>query len=231
MTYLSRQMSIAIWVAVATITGGALVAFQLRRRRIARLATFQFPDHIVRKVQAAYPHLSPAECEQVMAGLRQFFAVAAAARGRRVAMPSQAVDEAWHAFILSTREYRDFCRQALGRFLHHVPAEAMVSPTKATEGVRRAWRLACREEGIDPKAPDRLPLLFALDARLAIPGGFTYVLDCQRGPRRYGSSAAATSGGSEYCASHIGCHGGSSCGGGGCGGDSDGGGGGGCGGD
>jgi hypothetical protein len=194
-------MSIATLAALAALTGGALAAARLRQRRNERLATFQFPDHIVGKVQAAYPHLGPMECEQVMAGLRQFFAVAMAAQGRRVSMPSRVVDEAWHAFILSTREYQDFCQQVLGRFLHHVPAEAMATPTHAAEGVRRTWRLACRAEGIKPKSPHRLPLLFALDARLHIPGGFTYVLDCQRSPRRGGDSA--TDGGAVFCASHI----------------------------
>jgi hypothetical protein len=99
----------------------------------------------------------------------------------------------------------------------------MRSPRDAQEGIRRAWRLSCRREAIDPAAPRRLPLLFALDARLAIPGGFTYALDCSL--RARGASGAASSG--EFCAGHIGC----SSGGGGCSGDGDGDGHGGCGGD
>jgi hypothetical protein len=118
---------------------------------------------------------------------------------------AQAVDDAWHAFILFTRSYDRFCQPALGRFLHHTPAEAMVSPTIAQEGIKRAWNLACRREGIDPKAPARLPLLFAIDAMLGIPDGFRSELRCSPGE-----------GSSGYCASHIGC---TSCGGG-CGGDS-----------
>lgn len=41
---------------------------------------------------------------------------------------TQIVDDAWHAFILDTPAYAEFCRDALGRFLHHRPAEAMTGP-------------------------------------------------------------------------------------------------------
>jgi hypothetical protein len=136
-----------------------------------------------------------------------------------VSMPSQVVDDAWHEFILFTRHYDKFCRAAFGRFLHHTPAEAMVSATQATLGIKRAWRLACAHEGIDREKPDRLPRLFAIDAALLIAGGFVYQLDCLAGGMP----------GNAYCASHVGCGGGcsgdsasgdgsSGCGGG-CGGD------------
>jgi len=39
-----------------------------------------------------------------------------------LAMMSGAVDEIWHAFILHTRDYADFCQQVRGRFIHHQPA-------------------------------------------------------------------------------------------------------------
>jgi hypothetical protein len=40
------------------------------------------------------------------------------------------------------------------------------------------WWHACREEDIDPRRPSRLPLLFAVDAKLGIADGFRYVPDC-----------------------------------------------------
>ena len=184
------------------------------RRKLLQLATYGFPDHLQKRLQATYPHLTPEECAKVLDGLRQFFAISILAGGRRIAMPSQAVDEAWHEFILSTRAYQAFCQRVLGRFLHHTPAEAMLSPRYAQQGIRLAWRLACGRERIDPKRPARLPLLFAIDGALRIPGGYTYALNCGLG-------------GDRYCAGSIGCS--SGCGGGGCSGD--GGCGGGCGGD
>jgi hypothetical protein len=106
----------------------------------------------------------------VFDGLREYFQLCREARNRLVAMPSQVVDDAWHEFILFTRQYQQFCERGLGRFLHHTPAEAMRSPTDAQDGIKRAWRLACRRDGIDPKAPQSLPLLFALDACSGSPG-------------------------------------------------------------
>jgi hypothetical protein len=36
-------------------------------------------------------------------------------------MISPIVDEAWHTFILFTEEYENFCRNIVGKFLHHRP--------------------------------------------------------------------------------------------------------------
>lgn len=40
-----------------------------------------------------------------------------------VTMFSTAVDEVWHATILHTRLYQDFCHNVFGEFLHHDPFE------------------------------------------------------------------------------------------------------------
>lgn len=187
--------------------------------------TYPYQRFLDKRLAAKRPELTPAQREMVFDGLKEYFHLCNTAGRQMVAMPSQVVDDAWHEFILFTRQYQNYCRQGLGRFLHHTPAEAMASPTVAQEGIKRAWRLACAREGIDPKAPARLPLLFAIDGLLGIGNGFRYQLDCM----------AAGQAGSGYCASHIGCgsgcsgdsgsssdsgDGGSGCGGG-CGGGGD----------
>ncbi|WP_425056345.1 glycine-rich domain-containing protein [Pseudomonas abyssi] len=177
-------------------------------RRERSIDSYRFPESIAAKVGKTYPHLNDAEVMRVMQGLREYFHLCNMAGRRMVSMPSQAVDVAWHEFILFTRKYEHFCGKALGRFLHHTPAEAMRSPTSAQAGIKTAWRLSCLREGMQPRAAYRLPLLFAIDAELNIPDGFRYSLDCKRSP------------GDDYCAGHIGCS--SGCGGG-CGGDSSGG--------
>jgi hypothetical protein len=186
---------------------------------------YVFPGFLRGKLREHYPDLGDAALRDVERGLRQFFLASAHADGRFVAMPSKVVDALWHEFILYTRGYESFCRRAFGRLLHHTPAEAMPTTVGRANpqfsGLRRAWYWSCREEGIDPRRPDRLPLLFALDTMLAIPGGYRYAPDC----RLLGGQRGDT-----HCATGFGC--GSSCGGSGCGGSSgDGGCGGGCGGD
>ncbi|PTQ87705.1 glycine-rich domain-containing protein [Agitococcus lubricus] len=184
----------------------------LRRQRLRHrqdfILSYVFDPSIDRQLQHTYPHLSPQQRQQVLATLKDYFLFCVMAEYKglgMLSMPSQAVDEAWHAFILSTKAYDRFCRRAFGYFLHHHPAETMLSPTQATKGIKRTWNLACQHEVINPDTPNRLPRIFALDAQLAIANGFIYHLDCMKANHQ-----------ESYCGSHIG----SGCGGGSCSGDS-----------
>lgn len=173
-----------------------------RQRRGAYIAAYPYQRFLDKRLAARRPELSAEQRNEVFAALDDYFQLCRKAGRRMVSMPSQAVDDAWHEFILFTRQYDKFCRHAFGRFLHHTPAEAMSTPTQASDGLKRAWRLACAHEKINPKAPERLPRLFAIDAALGIAGGFVYQLDCL--------AASGGAAGSGYCASHIGCSGGCS---------------------
>lgn len=184
-----------------------------RKQRSTYIDRYAYGRFLDARLAARRPELSAEQRAEVLLGLTDYFHLCRQAGRRMVAMPSQVVDDAWHEFILFTRQYDKFCRAAFGRFLHHTPAEAMASPINAQEGIKRAWRLACRREKIDPKKPDRLPRLFALDARLGIAHGFIYHLDCL-------AAQQAGVAGNNFCASHIGCGGGGGCGGG-CSGSSD----------
>jgi hypothetical protein len=178
----------------------------LLRSRSHFIDNYPYAKFLDKRLAARRPELSEEQRRLVFAALREYFQLCRVARKRMVAMPSQAVDDAWHEFILFTRQYQRFCASSFGRFLHHTPAEAMRTPTQAQDGIKRAWRLACQRDGIDPKAPGSLPLLFGIDAMLGIAGGFTYRLDCMAAG--VGAKTGADSG---FCASHIGCGGG--CGG------------------
>ena len=136
------------------------------------------PQFLKRKLRDAYPHLSSKDADLVERGLRQFFMTCNRSKRKLIAMPSKAVDTMWHEFILHTHAYKDWCELALGRFLHHTPAEALGRDGTRNDGLRRVWYWACRDEAIDPRKPSRLPLLFALDGKLGIEGGYSYVPDC-----------------------------------------------------
>lgn len=183
----------------------SLIYFVIRAnkaRQLKYIEQYHFHKGIRHKLSQKHPQLTEQQLDMVFQGLRDYFRICHRAKNRRVSMPSQVIDDAWHEFILSTRIYERFCTRALGRFLHHTPAEAMSTPTLAKDGIKRSWRLACALEQINPKKPVRLPLIFAMDGLLNIANGFTYQLDCKKN----------SSGG--YCASHIGCSSG-------CGGSSD----------
>lgn len=183
-----------------------------RKARERFIDQFDFAHLLDHRLAMKRPELSEHHRKMVFQALAEYFHLCRMAGRRMVSMPSQVVDDAWHEFILFTRNYDSFCRNGLGRFLHHVPAESMKSPTEAQKGIKRAWRLACHREGINAKSPSRLPLLFGIDSELGIANGFHYVPDCK------GHASRSDSGGTVYCGSHIGC--GSGCGGG-CGGSPD----------
>ena len=185
---------------------GALRAWETSRRR-QYIRESRFPPFLVTKLRQKYPQLSAGDADLVLRGLRQFFVAHLRSERKFVAMPSKVVDFAWHEFILHTRAYALWCDVAFGKLLHHTPAEVLGRDPKRNDGLRRTWYWACKEESIDPRQPARLPLLFALDKKFDISGGYTYVPDCRDIDRQSGSDT--------YCGSEFGE-------GGGAGGDSDG---------
>lgn len=225
------------WVLLALVClllfGSLRVWEASLRRQFVREAPL--PRFLGAKLREQYPQLSVRDTELVLHGLRQFFMAYLRSNRSFVAMPSQVVDAAWHAFILHTKAYEVWCAAAFGRLLHHTPAEVLGRDSRRNDGLRRSWFWACKEESINPRKPSRLPLLFALDGKYAIPGGFTYVPDCSDIDRKSGSDAYCGTGfgdgGDAGASGDAGGFGGSeSSGGSGADGASDGGDGGGCGG-
>ena len=235
-------------IAIASLTvvaASAVYAVWRSTRRVRRaefIRTYELPRGLYDKLRERRPQLSAKDCSLVARGLRKFFLAHLSSGCRFVSMPSQVVDDLWHEFILYTREYQAFCRKAFGGFLHHSPAVVIGSQARADEGLRRVWWHACKEENINPRKPVRLPLLFALDAKLNIENGFKYVPNCEPLKRSGGPGSAAIYCGSDLapsestqrnrgrdgsgCGGASGCGGGSGshggdggCGGGGCGGD------------
>ncbi len=204
-----------LWIALLVLV---VVYLQVRRQtHLKQLRTFELPKGVRSRFVAQHPQLSSAQITQVKEALGDFFECCYKANKRPVSMPSQVVDDLWHHFILFTKAYSDFSTRAFGRYLHHTPVEAMRTPTQASEGLKRTWRLSCLKEGIDPTTPTKLPLLFAIDKLLDIPNGFYYSLDCSKGtPGNYCAGGVGCSSGCASCGSGDG---GSGDGGSGCGGD------------
>ncbi|MEJ6023953.1 glycine-rich domain-containing protein [Ramlibacter sp. PS4R-6] len=183
---------------LSVIAGAAAYGWQRwRRERIIRESAL--PQYLKMKLRKAYPHLSQKDAELVERGLRQYFLACSRSKRQFVSMPSRVVDSMWHEFILHTQAYRHWCNTALGWFLHHTPAEALGGEPRRNDGLRRAWYWACKDEAINPRLPTRLPLLFALDTKLAIENGFKYVPDCHDINRKADGSV-----GFAYCGTDFG---------------------------
>ncbi len=64
-----------------------------------------------------------ADLAERIVGQALVFLLACARSPETPLAPSREVDHGWHAFILHTREYAEFCDRVAGRFIHHVPEE------------------------------------------------------------------------------------------------------------
>jgi hypothetical protein len=191
------------WLLVPAVYSLGLSYLALRfwrqRMRERHIREAAFPRFLKAKLLKAYPHLTGKDYELVERGMRQYFLACARSKKQFVAMPSKAVDALWHEFILHTKNYQTWCCMALGYFLHHTPAAALGKKAKNNDGLRRAWYWACKDEAIDPKKPSRLPLLFALDMKLAIEGGYTYAPDCKDINRKNADGGGGAGGSDTYC--------------------------------
>lgn len=207
----------------------------LRRSQRAFIRAYVFPPELVDRLREQHPDLAPGNVTIALDGLKQFFLACLAAEdagiARNVGMPSKIVDEAWHEFLLMTREYHAFCLQAFGHYLHHTPRAQM----------REAHEDALANTLHQLKRPETLiagtalgaalPALFTLDRTLGVPYGYHYDHDAmQQLERRRAKLADVASGGdvgvtvdggggcSDGGGSACGDGGGSGCGGSGCGG-------------
>lgn len=113
-------------------TGRSLIADSLFDRLVAR---------IVRDERASVEWATRV-VDQALAFL------AACGTSDKPLAPSKAVDIGWHTFILYTRDYRDFCHQVAGRFIHHEPADTdETKPTISPSDMRDLTVAAIRAAG------------------------------------------------------------------------------------
>jgi hypothetical protein len=190
---LTFPFATALFLAIALV----FVWFKWREgARADYIRRYTFPKGLYEKLQAKRPELTLKDCQLTGHALRQFFLTYLKSGRQFVSMPSQVVDDLWHELILYTKTYEQFCQKAFGRFMHHSPAAILGSGRESNAGLRRCWWYACLEENINPKKPTRLPLLFALDAKLNIKDGFRYAPDCKGFRKNEGS---ASSGAVVYC--------------------------------
>jgi hypothetical protein len=175
---LAPMKALLIFLTLMVLVLAATALWQRNRRivlaREHSIRAFVFPTSVLQVLTKSYPHLQLKDLQLVARSLRQFFIVHARAKGAVIVMPSKVTDALWHAFILDTRAYRAFCQAAFGAYFHHIPEGAMKAQSGNSSALWLTWYLACLEENISPGNATRLPLLFAIDAKLSIPGAVAH---------------------------------------------------------
>jgi hypothetical protein len=195
-----------IFVIITFILSIALLVVWLRWRLAVRadyIRTYRFPQGLFAKLQAMHSELTLKDCQLVARALRQFFLAYLKSGRQYVAMPSQAADDLWQELTLHMHDYKAFCDKAFGRLLHHTPSVALGADRQDNAALARTWRHTCIDENIDPRNPLRLPLLFALDAKLNISDGFRYAPKRMapqgwRSSSNMGTDSCGSDGGSIY---------------------------------
>jgi hypothetical protein len=212
-------------------------AFATRRRAARRaeayIGDYRFPSHICGRVSRRLD-LDDDGWRLVEQGLREWFICCAWRSGAVLGMPSRAVDEAWHEFILDSPSYIRFCDHAFGQYLHHTPDEAMSTPMpdaladtvrawdrshKGSEEESVLWDIDARLEVGEPLGVSGLQLS-AARSRIPYAGGWAgggELGAAGAGHHHHGQGGCGAGGG---CNSGNSCGGGGGCGGGGCGGGS-----------
>ncbi|WP_131667585.1 glycine-rich domain-containing protein [Psychrobacter pygoscelis] len=133
------------------------------KQKLDFILSTPFPHKLWQSQNLKRLNLSVSERAMVNEGLRDFFLLHALKPKKPLCMPSKYVDELWHAFILDTRSYQEYCQAAFGKPLHHIPDYAFLDRQR---NVRMyTYQATCQLHGINPAYPgDRVPRLFGIDS-------------------------------------------------------------------
>ncbi len=105
--------------------GGALAELTVAPSLTSYEAVLQFQaPYLVEKLVKDHIADSVEEAEVLFAEAKKFLIMSHAEPDVLWNMYSSRVDEAWHQFVLFTRQYVDFCQRYFGKYLHHNPSNA-----------------------------------------------------------------------------------------------------------
>ncbi|RSS38147.1 hypothetical protein EF912_34235 [Streptomyces sp. WAC07061] len=124
-------------------------------------------DLITMVREDSWPEMTDDEGERGVDQMAAFLAVAANTTEK--ATPSLRVDLFWHAFVLHTKPYADFCEALAGRFIHHVPDRTSGhNPIEGRNAMRRTADMIC--EGGFTTDPEFWPADHAADCTQSYAG-------------------------------------------------------------
>lgn len=232
---IKHEISMLIVCITALFMFGStlLVLYYCEKNKIKKSLSFideyNFPDRVISKFKHEYPKLNKKDLDAVINGLKQFFMVYAVQthknRKGSLLMPSKVADELWHQFMLSSRDYNDFCQNAFGKFLHHTPGDEKTEHVELSKVKKFPLDLMRTYQGAkDLKSYgynnllNFTPVLFALDNSLSIEKGYHYDkaavdnLEKQLTQAENSQSSSSSPSSSGSCGAT--CSSGSSCGGG-----------------
>jgi hypothetical protein len=165
-------------VLVRRLRGGRETA-----ARVSAVDRYQFPEAVAERFRHEHPEVHPEDTALIEAAARQWFRLIGREPRRALALPSRAVSDWWLAFLHAEDAYRQFCQDACGEFVPHRPPPSGPGEDVADgAGLVRTLKSARRDE---PEAPNGLPWLFRVDAKVQILNARRYISGCGGGPECY----------------------------------------------
>lgn len=89
---------------------------------------------LIEKLVQDYIVRSESDAEDLFREVKRYIVFVQANRDSIWDMHSLRIDEAWHQFVLFTREYIDFCHEYFGMYVQHRPANAPETDAGDTDG-------------------------------------------------------------------------------------------------
>ncbi len=118
--------------AIADVATDSLVsAMALRSALYQKFQGYQFKPLLVRLQREL--GIRAEEAQQLFTDLKTWMFLCAVSD--KPLSPPKIIDEAWHNFVLFTKEYASFCQGFCGRFVHHVPFDG-VCQSEESESTR-----------------------------------------------------------------------------------------------
>lgn len=90
-----------------------------RETLMDRVLGYEHPEFL-RRLQHKLD-LTPEQAEEMFSDLKKFLYLCGTAKVTYGMVPSKPIDNAWHEFIIYTRDYIAFCKQFFGEYIHHIP--------------------------------------------------------------------------------------------------------------
>jgi hypothetical protein len=147
----------------------------VRRQRFA--ATYVLPDDLAGRVRQ---RLNAVDVGLALRGLRQWLRLRILT-DKPMGMPSLGVQTALEEFL--ALEAADFFRRnVFGRRSQDSLPDGVLPTEAAGQTMALTWAMTCNDQQLYLKAPPSLPMLFAVDAALVLPGGWSWVMYCGHEP-------------------------------------------------
>lgn len=105
--------------------------------RFERMSGYQHP--VLRNKLQADLGLTPEQADALFEDVKRFLALCVSTP--QSLAPTKTLDKGWHAFILFTKDYAQFCKDYCGRYVHHQPEDPFAK-VKDYVSVRHTRELA-----------------------------------------------------------------------------------------